>query len=47
MVAKLRATRRALDAGVAEIAIADGRSPKLAALVRGTAARRGPWTRLT
>jgi acetylglutamate kinase len=47
MVAKLRAVRRAHDAGVAEIAIADGRAPKLAALVSGTAARRGPWTRLT
>jgi acetylglutamate kinase len=47
MVAKLRAVRRAHDAGVAEIAIADGRAPRLAALVGGTAARRGPWTRLT
>jgi acetylglutamate kinase len=47
MVAKLRGARRALDAGVAEIAIADGRAPRLAALVAGTAARRGPWTKLT
>lgn len=46
MVAKLRAARHALDQGVDEIAIADGRSPGLAALVRGTAARRGRWTRL-
>lgn len=46
MVAKLRAARQALDAGVGEIAIADGRSPKLTTLLRGTAARRGPWTRL-
>ncbi|HUE90262.1 MAG TPA: acetylglutamate kinase [Vicinamibacterales bacterium] len=47
MVAKLRAARHALGAGVGEIAIADGRTPKLTALTRGTAARRGPWTRLT
>jgi acetylglutamate kinase len=47
MVAKLRAARRALDAGVAEIAIADGRAARLVAVVNGTAARRGPWTRLT
>ena len=46
MVAKLRAARHALEAG-AEIAIADGHSAKLAALVSGTAARRGRWTRLT
>jgi acetylglutamate kinase len=46
MVAKLRAARHALDAG-AEIAIVDGRSPKLPAVLRGTAARRGPYTRLT
>ena len=46
MVAKLRAARHALDDG-AEIAIADGRSPKLAALISGTAPRRGRWTRLT
>lgn len=45
MVAKLRAARHALDAG-AEIAIADGRSPKLAALISGAASRRGRWTRL-
>lgn len=45
MVAKLRAARHALDAG-AEIAIADGRSPKLVAVVSGTASRRGRWTRL-
>jgi acetylglutamate kinase len=48
MVAKLRAARQALDAGVPEIAIANGRSPMLAALLRGTAGRRrGPWTRLS
>jgi acetylglutamate kinase len=47
MVAKLRAAHGALDAGVDEIAIGDGRSPRLAALIRGTAPRRGPWTRLT
>lgn len=46
MVAKLRGARRALEAGVAEIAIADGRAPNLAALVAGTAGRRGPWTKL-
>jgi acetylglutamate kinase len=47
MVAKLRAARHALEAGVAEIAIADGRARTLAGLVTGTVARRGPWTRLT
>jgi acetylglutamate kinase len=47
MVAKLRATRGALEAGVGEIAIIDGRSPRLTQVVSGTAGRRGPWTRLT
>ena len=47
MVAKLRAARGALDAGVDEIAIGDGRSQGLTALIRGTAPHRGPWTRLT
>jgi acetylglutamate kinase len=46
MVAKLRACMHALDAGVRDIAIADGRSPKLAALVTGTAPRNGAWTRV-
>jgi acetylglutamate kinase len=47
MVAKLRACRRALDAGVDDVAVADGRSPKLAALIMGTAPRRGAWTRVS
>lgn len=47
MVAKLRACRRALDAGVKDVAVADGRSPKLAALVKGTAPTRGAWTRVS
>jgi acetylglutamate kinase len=47
MVAKLRACRHALDAGVKDIAIADGRSPKLAAVVTGTAPQRGAWTRVS
>jgi acetylglutamate kinase len=47
MVAKLRASRVALDSGVRDVAIADGRSAKLAALVTGTAPRTGAWTRLS
>jgi acetylglutamate kinase len=47
MVAKLRACRRAVDAGVSEIVIADGRSPKLSALVGGTAPAHGAWTRVS
>jgi acetylglutamate kinase len=47
MIAKLRACRRAQDAGVKDIAIADGRSAKLAALILGTAPDRGAWTRVS
>ena len=46
MVAKMRACQIALDAGVREIAIADGRNNKLGALVLGTAPERGAWTRV-
>jgi acetylglutamate kinase len=47
MVAKLRACRHALDHGVKDVAIADGRRPdRIAALVIGNAAKKGPWTRL-
>ena len=46
MVAKLRACRQAAKRGVKEIAIADGRTAKLAALVTGTAPNRGAWTRV-
>ena len=47
MVAKLRACREALDAGVEEVAIADGRKPaRLAALLAGRSNERGGWTRL-
>ena len=47
MVAKLRACRRAIDDGVSEVAIADGKQPKrLAALLSGTASRTGAWTRI-
>lgn len=46
MVAKLRACRQALDAGVDDIAIADGRSPRIAALLEGQAPGRGRWTRV-
>ena len=46
MVAKLRACRAAHDSGVRDIAIADGRSAKLAALIKGTASHSGHWTRL-
>jgi acetylglutamate kinase len=47
MVAKLRACRLALEAGVREVAIADGRGPRLAALVSGTAPLGGAWTRVS
>jgi acetylglutamate kinase len=47
MVAKLRACRRAAAAGVKDIAIADGRNRRLAALVAGTAPWTGAWTRLS
>jgi acetylglutamate kinase len=47
MVAKLRACRTALRGGVKEVAIADGRSRTLAALVRGTASQNGAWTRVS
>ena len=47
MVAKLRACRKALDAGVDEVAIADGRKPaKLAALLTSRRKESGSWTRL-
>ena len=46
MVAKLRAARSARAAGVGDVCIADGRSPKLAALVAGRAPRTGMWTRV-
>jgi acetylglutamate kinase len=47
MVAKLRACRGALDAGVKDILIVDGRSRWLAGIATGTAPRTGAWTRLT
>jgi acetylglutamate kinase len=47
MVAKLRACRRALDSGVKDIVIVDGRSPRLAAVATGAAPRHGAWTRLS
>lgn len=48
MVAKLRACRNALDNGVPEVVIADGRQPgRIAALAIGTAAKKGGWTRLS
>jgi acetylglutamate kinase len=47
MVAKLRACREALNAGVGEVAIADGRKPgRLAGLLAGRREGSG-WTRLT
>jgi acetylglutamate kinase len=47
MVAKLRACRNALNAGVGDVAIADGRSPgRLAGLLAGRREGSG-WTRLT
>jgi acetylglutamate kinase len=48
MVAKLRACQHALNSGVDEILIADGRTPaRLATLVAGTTTRRGAWTRVS
>lgn len=48
MVAKLRACRHALDHGVEDVTIADGRQPtRLSALVTGSAKMKGAWTRLT
>jgi len=47
MVAKLRACGHALENGVSEVAIADGRQPeRIAALVTGTGPKTGAWTRL-
>jgi acetylglutamate kinase len=46
MVAKLRACDQARAAGVKQIAIADGRSTRLGALMLGSAPQRGPWTRV-
>lgn len=47
MVAKLRACLEALEAGVTEVAIADGRNlARLAGLLAGTGPRTGTWTRL-
>jgi acetylglutamate kinase len=47
MVAKLRACREALEGGVTDVAIADGRyPPRLAGLIAGTGPRDGAWTRL-
>ena len=47
MVAKLRACRQAIDDGVRDVAIADGREPqRLAALLSGSASRNGAWTRI-
>lgn len=48
MVAKLRACRTALRAGVKEVVIVDGRDARrLAAVVTGTAPPNGAWTRIT
>ena len=47
MVAKLRACRRAIEDGIGDVSIADGRQPaRLAALLSGTASRKGAWTRI-
>lgn len=47
MVAKLRACRDALNAGVGDVAIADGRRPgRLAGLLAGRRREGGGWTRL-
>jgi acetylglutamate kinase len=46
MIAKLRACADAMDRGVADVVIADGRTPaRLAGLVTGQRQGRGPWTR--
>jgi acetylglutamate kinase len=47
MIAKLRASRQASSSGVRDIAIADGRGPRLTALIGGTAPSRGAWTRVS
>jgi hypothetical protein len=47
MVAKLRACRLAAEAGVADVAIADGRdAARLGRLLTGRPAADGPWTRI-
>lgn len=47
MIAKLRACSRAVDGGVPDVFIADGREPaRLARLLTGQAGKRGPWTRI-
>ena len=46
MIAKLRACRQAMDGGVTDIIIVDGKSPRLVAVATGTAPRKGGWTRL-
>jgi acetylglutamate kinase len=46
MVAKLRACRAALDGGVSEVIIADGRGARLADVITATASDEGAWTRL-
>ena len=47
MVAKLRACHRAIEDGVRDVSIADGRQPgRLAALLAGTASPNGAWTRI-
>jgi acetylglutamate kinase len=47
-VAKLRACMQAVEYGVRDVSIADGRQPqRLGALLSGTAATQGPWTRMT
>lgn len=47
MVAKLRACQHALAANIDDVAIVDGRSAALAAVVKGTARTRGAWTRVS
>ncbi len=47
MVAKLRACRQAVEGGVDDVRIADGRQPELLTTVlRGAGPRRGAWTQL-
>jgi acetylglutamate kinase len=47
MVAKLRAGRRAIDDGVSDVVVADGKHPpRIAALIAGSGSRKGAWTRL-
>ena len=48
MVAKLRACRKAVNGGVRDVLIADGREPRrITALLSGKAPRKGAWTRIT